>query len=397
MPAGLRRRPDDLRSCPRELWPEVERPRAVRLCRPALRWISAPAGAGRKRLGSGNAAGHSRDRRRAELQHRAGLLLGSDARANDERTIEVEFQPQTRGAKSAELIIPGAEGELEVPLTGEGATGTLTPSSSPLRFSPLPYARPEDEGEGNETEELNVLDSLAGSEITSVSIAGPDASSFSLNYGNCEHNTMASGNACDEGVRFEPRTTGTKHAVLLIESDASSGALEIPLEGVALNGAQLSIDSSQALLGEVALGGSAQHVFTLSNTGDYPLFLERAFLVSGTPLMFPKLQDSCSGHVIQPGSSCSMTIAFQPSTVGEKDAGMILITSATPSIQVIGIDGVGVVPAPVSASSTLQPSTPAPVPFAVLATVHPPRLESGATLHTGFLARRPSSTGGRQN
>ena len=294
------------------------------------------------------------------------------------------------------MIIPGAEGELEVPLTGEGATGTLTPSSSPLRFSPLPYARPEDEGEGNETEELNVLDSLAGSEITSVSIAGPDASSFSLNYGNCEHNTMASGNTCDEGVRFEPRTTGTKHAVLLIESDASSGALEIPLEGVALNGAQLSIDSSQALLGEVALGGSAQHVFTLSNTGDYPLFLERAFLVSGTPLMFPKLQDSCSGHVIQPGSSCSMTIAFQPSTVGEKDAGMILITNATPSIQVIGIDGVGVVPSPVSASSTLQPSTPATVPFAVLATVHPPRLESGATLHTGFLARCPSSTGGCQ-
>jgi hypothetical protein len=310
-------------------------------------------------------------------------------------SVEVEFQPQTAGAKSATLSVSGGEGTVEVPLSGEGVTGTLSANPNPVVFSPIPYARPEQEGEGNENEQVNVLDSVAGTWIESVSIVGPDASSFSIQYGNCEHDLMASGNTCDAGIRFEPRSAGAKHAVLLIESDATDGTLEVPLEGTALEGPSLILSSRQALLGEVTIGGSAENVFTLSNNGDYPLYIERSFLVSGTPLMFPTLADSCSGHAIQPGATCSMTIGFQPSTPGEKSAGMILITNATPSIQVIGVDGIGVLPFVASPPPTPVVASPASGP-PILSSVRSPHLQGGPTLHTGFLSRCPTGSGGCQ-
>lgn len=312
-----------------------------------------------------------------------------------ECSLEVEFKAQTKGPKSAVLTVATEAGELEVPLSGSGLTGTLTSNQNPLHFSPLPYAQPEHEGEANETEQLNVTDTEAWTQNGAVSIVGPDAGSFSIAYGNCEGDLMAAGNTCDEGIRFEPRSPGLKQAKLLIESDASGGTFEVPLEGMALEGAQLALSSRQALLGEVPLGGSAQNVFTLTDTGDYPLYIERAFLVSGTPLMFPTLGDSCSGHALQPGSSCSMTIGFQPGTVGEKSAGMILITNATPSIQVIGIDGIGALPTTTSLAPS--PSVPPTIaPPAILASVRPPHLESGATLHSGLIVHCPASSGGCQ-
>lgn len=310
-------------------------------------------------------------------------------------SLEVEFQPQTRGARSATLRVSAGEGELEVPLSGEGVTGTLSANPDPVVFSAIPIAQPENEGEGNENEQVNVLDSVAGTLIESVSIVGPDASSFSIQYGNCEHDLMASGNTCDAGIRFEPHSTGVKHAVLLIEGDASGGPLEVPLEGTGLEGPTLSLSSRQALLGEVTIGGSAQNVFTLSNTGDYPLYIQRSFLVSGTPLMFPTLADSCSGHAIQAGASCSITIGFQPSATGEKSAGMILITNATPSIQVIGIDGIGVLPFVAPPPPTPVVVSPASAP-PILTSVRSPNLQGGPTLHTGFLSRCPVGSGGCQ-
>ena len=310
-------------------------------------------------------------------------------------SLEIEFQPQTRGAKSASLHVAAGEEELEVPLSGEGVTGTLSANPDPVAFSAIPIAHPESEGEGNENEQVNVLDSVAGTLVESVSIVGPDASSFSIQYGNCEADLMAPGNTCDAGIRFEPHSTGVKHAVLLIEGDASGGPLEVPLEGTGLEGPALSLSSRQALLGEVTIGGSAQNVFTLSNTGDYPLYIQRSFLVSGTPLMFPTLADSCSGHAIQPGASCSIAIGFQPSAPGEKSAGMILITNATPSIQVIGIDGIGVLPLLASPPPTPVVASPPSEP-PILSSVRSPHLQGGPTLRTGFLSRCPAGSGGCQ-
>jgi hypothetical protein len=288
-------------------------------------------------------------------------------------TVEVSFAPGAPVAEAAtlELTMKGEENEdgveepgeaIEVPLSGEGVVGTLSPNQSALSFAAIPYSGSgaHEEGGNNETEEISIEDSGdAGAEIESVSIAGPGASSYSTQWDDCEHDYMQPNNTCTIGIRFEPVALGANEAQLVISSDATNSPLTIPLQGEGLHGPKIDLSSTQALLGEVALGASAWHTFTLTNTGDYRLGVQQAFLVSGTPLMFPVLSDTCGGQVIAPGASCALTVGFQPTTLGEKDASVIIITSSALPVSVVGVDGIGVQPAAAPQAPVTQAAVPA--------------------------------------
>lgn len=288
-------------------------------------------------------------------------------------SIEIAFEGASRGAHSATLALVTDEGPVEVPLSGEDVTGTLSASPDPLTFTPIPYTAPgtHNEGEDNETEQVTVQNSAnASTRVESASIVGPDASSFSIQW-NCDGDVLGDSNSCTVGVRFQPTSLGPQSASLVIESDSAGSPLVVPLSGVGLHGPTLTLSTQQALLGDVALGSSAQQTLTVSDTGDYPLYIQRTFLVSGTPLMFPVLSDECSGHVLEPNESCAIVLAFRPTTLGEKDASLLFITNA-PAIGVAGIDGVGVrgeseaapALAPVfpAASDSTSPAYPTPPP-----------------------------------
>jgi len=314
-------------------------------------------------------------------------------------SIEVGFETLgVAGARTASLQLLTSEGTIEVALSGTAATGTLSANPSSLSFSGIPFTAPgsHTEGENNETEGLNIENSVnASTHVEAASIAGPDASSFSIQW-NCEGVTIGAGNSCGMGVRFQPTSPGPKTASLVIDNDSGT-PLVVPLQGVGLDGPQLSIDSVQALLGSVPLGSSARHTFNLSNTGDYPLFIQRAFLVTGTPLMFPILTDSCTGQILYPSEACAITVAFRPTTLGDKSGALLFITN-TPAITVAGLDGTGVaanealtaslpeatdtttetapLPAPAPTPAPSLNLAPAPIPPATIAGDRPPRLFS---------------------
>jgi hypothetical protein len=273
-------------------------------------------------------------------------------------SVEVTFNAgSTPGAHSATLELLTSEGPIEIPLTGSAITGTLSASPSPLTFDAIPFTAPgsHSEGENSETEQVQLRNSAnASTEAQSASITGPDASSFSIQW-NCDGVVLGTNSTCTVGIRFQPTSPGPKSATLTIGSDSAGSPLEVPLAGVGLHGPQLTLNTTQALLGNVALGASAQQTFTVTDSGDYLLFIERTFLVTGTPLMFPVLSDACSGEILEPGQSCAITVAFRPTTLGEKDASLLFITN-TPAINVAGVDGVGI-----QAPSEAAPSLAAPL------------------------------------
>jgi hypothetical protein len=252
---------------------------------------------------------------------------------------------------------------------GEGETGTLSANPGSLSFSPIPYSSPgSHEGEQNESDELTVLNDPTGpTQIESVSISGPDAASFSVQWGNCEHDRLAPGNTCNMSIRFQPVSPGSKHAQLTLTGDSAGGPLVVALEGVGLYGPRIGLNTEQALLGNVTLGSSVIQAIVMTNTGDYPLGVQQAFRVSGTPLMFPILSDTCSGQVVYPSATCAVTVGFTPTTPGEKDASLLFITSSSLPVTVVGIDGVGVQPAaapPAPPASLFTVTQSPPVPFA---------------------------------
>jgi hypothetical protein len=332
-------------------------------------------------------------------------------------SVEVLFETLgAAGTRSASLELQSSEGPVEVALSATATTGSLSANPSPLSFAGIPFTAPgsHNEGEYNETEGFQIQNSAnAGTRIEAASIVGPDASSFSIQW-NCEGVVLNPSNSCGMGVRFQPTSPGAKSASLVIDNDSGTPLL-VPLEGEGLHGPQLDIDNVQALLGSVPLGSSARHTFNLTNSGDYPLFIQRAFLVTGTPLMFPILSDSCTGQILHPSESCAITVAFRPTTLGEKSGALLFITN-TPAITVAGIDGTGVAAneastaraadplempgaqappaAPVSALAPSPALAAAPTPPATLAAARAPRLFSllrRSTLDPGADVQCPAS------
>jgi hypothetical protein len=324
-------------------------------------------------------------------------------------TVEVQFQPSQLGEQSAILTLElmSGEGTVEVPLAGTGSSGTPAADPSSLSFAGIPYTQQNGHEEGqNETEQVNVESLRYGTQIESVNIVGPDASSFSVQYDDCENNQLASNNSCGAGIRFQPLSPGPKHAELVITSDSPNSPLVVPLEGEGLLGPKVSVESTEAQLGDVELGSSASHTFTVTNGGDYPLYIQQSFVVSGTPQMFPLLSNTCDAQFVAPGASCEFTIGFQPNAAGEKDAALVFITNATPQINVLGVDGVGVQTATASIppQGLMPQATPTTTPSGKSVTFSPhllkfeeaSRLLSSVgreTLATGVNAQCPTGVG----
>ncbi|HEY2570020.1 MAG TPA: choice-of-anchor D domain-containing protein, partial [Solirubrobacteraceae bacterium] len=303
---------------------------------------------------------------------------GNFVGAGENCSLEVVFKPSARGPHVATLVLltldeSAGEVSAEVPISASAATGTPSPSPSQLSFSPIPYNPPQSfEGENNESESLSIQNSSDfGTQLGSVSITGPDAADFSVEWGNCENDQMWPSNSCGMGIRFRPSATGVRTASLVVQSDSAAGQIVVPLSGVGLHGPQMTLDTTQALLGNVALGDSAQHTFTVTNTGDYLLYIQRSFLVTGTPLMFPVRADSCTARILSPSEACAVTVGFQPSTLGEKSAAMLFITN-TPAINVAGIDGIGIRGADEADPSLSMPLLSTPAPSAPVPSPAPP-------------------------
>lgn len=277
-------------------------------------------------------------------------------------SVEVAFLPGSQpGAHAAALELLTSEGPIEVPLSASAITGTL--SASPVSFSPIPFTAPgsHNEGENNETEPLNIQNSAnASTRVQSASVTGPDAASFSIQW-DCNGTVIGTSNSCGMGIRFQPTSPGPKNATLEVLSDSAAGPLSVPLSGVGLHGPHMSVNTSQAMLGPVVLGSSVEQTFDVSNSGDYPLFIQRTFLVTGTPLMFPIGEDTCTGAILYPGEACAVHVSFTPTALGEKSGALLFITN-TPAINVVGIDGIGVGDEPAVAVLPPTPHTHAPAP-----------------------------------
>jgi hypothetical protein len=253
-------------------------------------------------------------------------------------SVQVTFGATTTGPQSASLEITDDSGTLDVPLSGTGITGTLTASPNPVDFAPQPWFN------GGQQQGINIQNSNdAGAQSTSAIITGPDAAHFYIAWGqNCISQQYGPGSTCGMGIGFNPPNgPGTFHAQLEVSSDSPTSPLIIPLNATALNGPHAVISPLQTGFGDVAIGHSAAQMVTVANDGDFPMQIQQTFMVTGRPSDLPITADSCTGQVVSQGSYCTFTVAFRPSTTGQLDGAVILVTSGSGAITPIGFSGNG--------------------------------------------------------
>jgi hypothetical protein len=249
--------------------------------------------------------------------------------------VNVSFNPSTPGAKVAEVEVVDDNGTVIVPLTGTGATGTLSGSSPTFNQQPYYF--------GGQQQNANISNnssfSVAG---TNATISGPDAAFFYIAFNGCQF-TINPGENCSIGVGFNPSAAGTKTAQLELMNDGTVAPVIVPLSATALAGPDAVISPSGTDFGEVAVGSvSAPEKLSIANAGDYPLQVQQLLVISGSPQLFPLTDDSCSQQVIAPGSSCQFTERFQPSAAGTRDATIFVITNQNGPVTTANLSGTGV-------------------------------------------------------
>ncbi len=246
--------------------------------------------------------------------------------------LTVAFTPQTPGTRIGALeIFSDSSSSLDfISLIGAATPSFLTLSPAALDFGTVLLGN-------NGLLPLTVTNtSNAAATFNGVTATGD----YTASLGGCptSGNTLPPASSCTLQVTFTPTQTGTRTGSLLLSTSASTLPLTAALTGI---GAQSHLQITPATLnfGSIAVGASAILTFTLSNTGNAPIYnLALATSPDDFAITVP-----CALTTLAPGTSCSVTVTFTPSALGARSGTVTVTSSASTSPDQLPLTGAGVV------------------------------------------------------
>ncbi len=170
--------------------------------------------------------------------------------------------------------------------------------------------------------------------------AGANPADFSVASDGCSGRTLFTNDTCAVTVTFSPSTIGPRASTLTVNSDAPANPLTDPLTGSGM-AAALALSPSPDGFGAVVVGGQASSTLTLVNTGTAPTAIAST-AVSGTSAGdYSVSGDLCSGQVLGPSATCTITVRFAPSATGARAASLVVSSDAPGGPVVDALSGTG--------------------------------------------------------
>ncbi len=162
----------------------------------------------------------------------AGCASGATLGPNDSCTLTIIFRPTAAGIQRLQLVIDHSAGpSREVPVNARGAA----PPAPEIRIDATVFDFPDRRvGDRGTIKTLTVSNpGTARLALEEWRIVGDHSEDFQLVAGSCT-SFVTPGASCTVGVRFVPTAAGTRRARLLIRHNAAAEAMELPLQGNAL-------------------------------------------------------------------------------------------------------------------------------------------------------------------
>jgi probable HAF family extracellular repeat protein len=169
-------------------------------------------------------------------------------------------------------------------------------------------------------------------------LGGADPGDFLVSNG-CTAAVMP-GKSCSIGVSFRPSATGNRSATLSIPSDASNGALSVPLGGTG-TAPYAKVSPGSISFGDQPVNStSAVHTLVVSNTGTAALHVAKLSMGGQQPGDFVVQSNGCTAAVL-PGKSCNIGVSFSPSYTGQRSAMLSIPSDASNGTLSVPLDGSG--------------------------------------------------------
>ena len=226
--------------------------------------------------------------------------------------IDIVFDPQVLGPSNATISVAD-----DAP--GSPHTATLTGtglSRTDGRVSPTALGFGEQGVTTSSPPQMVTLTSVGPDPLGQISVAA--SANFAVAADGCSGTTVAVGSTCTIGVSFAPSTTGPLNGLLSITDNGRSSPQTVTLTGT---GSLLAVTISPSIVdfGTQVLGTtSAAASVTFNNVGSASAPLGTVMISGVNGADFAMTSDLCSGVLVAPKSSCSITIRFTPGAAGSR-------------------------------------------------------------------------------
>jgi Abnormal spindle-like microcephaly-assoc'd, ASPM-SPD-2-Hydin/Protein of unknown function (DUF1573) len=255
-----------------------------------------------------------------------GTTLPSDVGC----TVSVIFAPTVSGTRSGSLTVTDDAGTQTVALSGIGnspATDQLSPLS--LTFAPQQLNTASIAQQVTLTNAGDVALTLGSAQITSGDFTV-------VNY--CG-NSLNGHSSCAISVAYVPKSIGSGSGILTVSDQFRSQAVTLNGTGLAPPGVSLSPVSALAFAATAVGSISSAQSVTVTNNGGVSLQLQS--IVSTGDFTIVAGSNTC-GTSIAPGGSCTLQLAFAPSTSGTRSGLLTVTGNATNSPQTLALGGIGI-------------------------------------------------------
>ena len=171
--------------------------------------------------------------------------------------------------------------------------------------------------------------------ITSISISGPNVSSFSQSN-NCAL-TLAPNANCSISINFIPASVGALSATLQVADNAPGSPQTLALEGTGFSPAPaITFSPTVPSFPTITQGtiGAAQ-TLTVLNTGTAPLHVSSVSISGANPSDF-SFTNNCTAPVA-PAASCTISLVFNPIASGQRVASLTITHDAPGAPQAISL------------------------------------------------------------
>ncbi len=182
--------------------------------------------------------------------------------------------------------------------------------------------------------------------IASSALGGPNAAETAIAGDTCTGTTLAVGATCTVGVSFAPTATGVRNAALTLTHDGANSPFSVPLAGT--GGAAGGTAAISFVPTAVAFGPqhvnttSAVQTVTVSNAGGTnPLSVGTVALGGPGAAHYAIVGETCTAAPIAPGATCTVDVAFTPTTAGAKAATIVVTDNAPGGTHTATLSGTG--------------------------------------------------------
>ena len=253
--------------------------------------------------------------------------------------LQVRFNPAGTGPVTGQLIIGSNSSTGSAAVVALSGTGTATPSPQ-LTVSSGSVAF------GNVTVSTSATQFLTltstGTSAVSINSATISGTGFTIVPGGLPI-TLNPAQSVTLQVQFSPLATGASTGQLRINSDATSGAINLVVSGTGISGSpQLTVNSATLGFGNVSVNTSAQKTLSLTSTGTSPVTVNAA-TVSGTGFT---LVGGSFPVTLTPSQTLTLQIQFLPAANGTQTGQVRVLSDSTAGDLVVALSGTGMGAAP---------------------------------------------------